>query len=167
MTKRNSNTTDRPIAGASRGVTLVELLVVISIMTIIFAILVPRLRAVNEDRNIREAARVVSSAFSRASSRAINDGLSGLMILPNRNFQQATFDNFEEAGFNEPYFAGTRIFQMRRLPAYIGEEENSLAWIIDSEESNAPPPNSVVIDKPFEHEQAKPCLLYTSDAADE
>ena len=77
MTKRNSNTTDRPIAGASRGVTLVELLVVISIMTIIFAILVPRLRAVNEDRNIREAARVVSSAFSRASSRAINDGLSG------------------------------------------------------------------------------------------
>ena len=156
MTKRNSSTTDRPIAGVSRGVTLVELLVVITILTIVFAVLIPRLRAVNEDRNIREAARVVSSAFSKASSRAINDGLSGLMILPNPNFQQATFDNFEEAGFNEPYFAGTRIFQMRRLPAYIGEEENSLAWIIDSEESNAPPPNSVVIDKPFEHEQAKP-----------
>ena len=149
MTKRDSNPINRPIAGASRGVTLVELLVVITILTIIFAVMIPRLRAVNEDRNIREAARVVASAFSKASSRAVNDGLSGLMIVPNPNFQQATFDNVGVDGFNAPLFAGTRIFQMRRLPPYIGEEENSLAWHISSR-----PPNFVVIDKPFEHQQA-------------
>ena len=154
MTKRDSNPINRPIAGASRGVTLVELLVVITILTIIFAVMIPRLRAVNEDRNIREAARVVASAFSKASSRAVNDGLSGLMIVPNPNFQQATFDNVGVDGFDAPLYAGTRIFQMRRLPPYIGEEETSLAFI-SSEEANAP----VVIDKPFEHDEDEGRLI--------
>ena len=152
MTKRKSNLTDSTITRASRGVTLVELLVVITILTVIFAVMIPRLRAVSADRNIREAARVVSSAFSRASSRAVNDGLSGLMILPNPNFQQATFDNFDpdpnELG---PFYAGTRIFQMRELPAYIGEEENSLAW--------STPDIPLVIDKPFEHDEDEGRLI--------
>ena len=157
MTKQNSNLNDRPIASASRGVTLVELLVVITILTIIFAVMIPRLKAVNEDRNIREAARVVASAFSKASSRAINDGSAGLLIVPNPNFQQATFDNFGMEGVDQPYFAGTRIFQMRRLPAYIGDAEEALAWTVDVDSTtvpNAPPPNSVVVDSPFEHQQA-------------
>ena len=145
MTKQNSNLNDRPIARASRGVTLVELLVVVTILSIIFAVLIPRLRAVNEDRNIREAARVVASAFSKASSRAINDGSAGLLILPNRNFQQATFDNFvpNQPG---PYFAGTRIFQMRRLSPYIGDSAGALASAAGA---------AVVIDRPFEHDPAE------------
>jgi len=145
MTKQNSNLIGRPVAGASRGVTLVELLVVVTILSIIFAVLIPRLRAVNEDRNIREAARVVASAFSSASARAINDGTAGLMIVPNRNFQQATFDNFENDGFDAPYFAGTRIFQMRRLPPYVGDDQNAMATIASG--------TTVTISVPFEHDE--------------
>ena len=148
MNKQKSNPTSPTATRVSRGVTLVELLVVISILTVIFAVMIPRLRAVNEDRNIREAARVVASAFSKASSRAINEGLAGLMIVPNPNFQQATSNNFGVTDFERPFFAGTRIFQMRRLPPYIGDDESSVAW---SAVGNDGMPIPVVIDRPFGH----------------
>ena len=183
MKRQNSNLTGPKVARVSRGVTLVELLVVVAILSVIFAVMIPRLRAVSEDRNIREAARVVASAFSRASSRAVNDGIAGLMIVPNPNFQQATFDNFGVDGFDQPFFAGTRIFQMRRLPPYIGDEENALAWRADQEDmqmDSGPDIPAVVIDRPFEHDEeagrfviqandeisfngsSYRCLLYTS-----
>ena len=156
MKRQNSNLTGPKVARVSRGVTLVELLVVVAILSVIFAVMIPRLRAVSEDRNIREAARVVASAFSRASSRAVNDGIAGLMIVPNPNFQQATFDNFGVDGFDQPFFAGTRIFQMRRLPPYIGDEENALAWRAEQEDmqmDSGPDIPAVVIDRPFEHDE--------------
>ena len=146
MNKQKSNPTSPTATRVSRGVTLVELLVVISILSVIFAVMIPRLRAVNEDRNIREAARVVASAFSKASSRAINEGLAGLMIVPNPNFQQATSNNFGVTDFDGPFFAGTRIFQMRRLPPYIGDDESSVAW---SAVDNDGMPIPVVIDRPL------------------
>jgi len=146
MTKQKLNLIGRPVAGASRGVTLVELLVVVAILSIIFAVLIPRLRAVNEDRNIREAARVVASAFSKASSRAINDGSAGLMIVPNPNFRGPTsFVYSNNANVSSPFFAGTRIFQMRRLPPYVGDDESSMAIISGS---------TVTIPTPFEHDAA-------------
>ena len=57
-----------------RGVTLVELLVVITIMLILLAVMVPRLRPMMEQRRMREAARTVSVFFGAARSRALETG---------------------------------------------------------------------------------------------
>ena len=145
MTKQNSNLVDRPDARASRGFTLIELLVVITILTVISAILIPRIRVINEDRNIREAARIVASAMAKASARAINDGSAGLMIVPNPNFSGPTFGNT-----NNPFYAGTRIFQMRQLPPYTGDDDSATATIAGS---------IVTIPIPFEHDESAGRLI--------
>lgn len=57
-----------------RGLTLVELLMVISIMTILMVVAVPLLRPAFQDRYVREAARMVSAYFSGAQRRAAELG---------------------------------------------------------------------------------------------
>jgi len=135
MTKLNSNPIGRSDARVTRGFTLVELLVVITILTVIAAILIPRIRVINEDRNIREAARIVASAFVKASARAVNDGSAGLMIVPNPNFVGST--SFTDDGVS---YAGTRIFQMRRLPPYIGDDDTSVAMVSETSVTISPAP---------------------------
>ena len=96
------------------GLTLVELLVAISVLTIVTALIIPRVRLVNKDRNIRETARVIGSAFTAARERAISDGRAGLIIRRNTNFVATTADN-------NVNYAGTRLFQMRQVPTYSGD----------------------------------------------
>lgn len=57
-----------------RGVTLLELLVVVTIMLILLAVIVPRLRPMLEQRRIREASRAVSGFFYAARNRAMELG---------------------------------------------------------------------------------------------
>ena len=53
------------------GITLVELLVAITVMVVLLALLVPRLRIVSDDNRVSEAARLVSSQISLASSASL------------------------------------------------------------------------------------------------
>ena len=129
----------------TRGVTLVELLIVVSILSVIAAIMIPKLRVVNKDRNIREASRIVAGAIAKAVNRASVEGLSGLAIVPNPNFQGGTF--WPQANNDLVYFAGTRIFQMRRLPPYIGDDEGALAM-----DASTGGTIMVSILKPLEHD---------------
>lgn len=57
-----------------RGVTLVELLIVISIIVLLLAISVPRLRPLMETRRIREAARAANAYIGAARNRAMETG---------------------------------------------------------------------------------------------
>lgn len=57
-----------------RGVTLVELLIVISIIVLVLAISVPRLRPLMETRRIREAARAANAYIGAARNRAMETG---------------------------------------------------------------------------------------------
>lgn len=59
---------------ARQGVTLLEVLVVISIMLILLAVAVPRLRPVMDQRGVREAARTTSAFFYAARNRAMESG---------------------------------------------------------------------------------------------
>jgi prepilin-type N-terminal cleavage/methylation domain-containing protein len=56
------------------GMTLVELLVVIGIMTLLMAVSIPMIRPAFQDRYVREAGRQVNAFFSSAQSRAAELG---------------------------------------------------------------------------------------------
>ena len=92
------------------GVTLVELLVVITIMTIVTALIIPRVRVLNKDRNIRETSRVIGSLLASASNNAIAQGAAGVVFERNRNFVERNDDNDEEV-----FFACTRMYLMLSL----------------------------------------------------
>ncbi len=100
-----------------RGMTLIELLVVVSIMAILAALMIPRLRIINQDRNIREAARIVGSVFATASQRAVNEGTAGVIIERNANLLDADGVNY----------AGTVLYVMRPVPPYAGDSEFDFA----------------------------------------
>lgn len=57
-----------------RGITLVELLVVITIMMILAAIVLPQLKFGTEGQKIRESARIVSTYLNAARNKAIETG---------------------------------------------------------------------------------------------
>ncbi len=57
-----------------QGMTLVELLMVIGIMTLLMAVSIPMIRPAFQDRYVREAARQVNALFSSAQSRAAELG---------------------------------------------------------------------------------------------
>jgi hypothetical protein len=75
---------------------------------------IPRIRTVNKERNTREAARVVGSAFANASQRAAIDGVAGVRITRNPNFDQGGFQ-----------FAASEISLLRKVPNYTGDQVNA------------------------------------------
>ena len=65
------------------GMTLVELLIVVTIMTILLAVAIPRIRPAFQDRNLREASRQVNTFFAGARARAQTVGRPvGVWIEP-------------------------------------------------------------------------------------
>ncbi|MEL7497570.1 MAG: prepilin-type N-terminal cleavage/methylation domain-containing protein [Planctomycetota bacterium] len=128
------------------GLTLVELLVVMGILAILAAILIPRMRIVNKDRNIREAARVVASSFASASQRAINDTDAGIEIQRNTNILDANGVNY----------AGTVIYHLRKVHPFTGDSAGAEARAPDSMEQTTYMINagtSVMIDRPWEQDE--------------
>ena len=131
------------------GITLVELLVVISIMTIITALLIPRLRLINKDRNIRETARVVGSLVSIASNQAVSDGVAGVLFQRNANFVEAT--QGQDGRIHPVYFASTRMFLLRKVPHYTGDQRNAMA-LVEIDNLADPVVFVVSIPLPLDHE---------------
>ena len=132
----------------SQGITLIELLVVVAIISVLTAIMVPRLRVINKDRNIREAARIVGGALAKANARAIEEGVSGLLIERNDNFVDATGVTY----------GGTRLYLMRKLPPFAGDDEGSEATIPTA--GPPPPPGTFVVNipTPIEHTATNPII---------
>lgn len=99
-----------------RGVTLVELLVVIGIMILLVAIAVPTLRPLTEGRKTREASRGVNVFFQAARSRAIKTGRPvGVMFDRLARHPQAC----------------TLLRQAEVPPPYSGNVEGAIVRVMD------------------------------------
>lgn len=98
--------------------TLVEVLIVIAIMSFIAALVIPQVRVLNKDRNIRETARVVGSMFNSASERARLEGVAGVLLVKNQNFVDE----------NDDVYAATAMFRLKKVLDFTGvdipEREN-------------------------------------------
>ena len=114
------------------GLTLVELLVAITILSIVSALVIPRLRIANKERNIRETARVVGSVFSAARDRAVANGGAGVVIERNLNF-------IANADGDNVYFAGTRMYQLRATPPYTGSDNGEMAVCLTVNDTSGNP----------------------------
>ncbi len=96
-----------------RGFTLIEMLLVMSIMLVLAAMVIPKLRVVTADRKIREAARVVESMFATARDDAMVNGFAGIEIVRNPNYTNGA----------------TKLFRMRILPPYAGDFVGDVASV--------------------------------------
>ncbi len=127
-------------AGKS-GFTLIELLVVISIMAALTALMLPRLRTVNQDRGIREAARVVGSKFAEASDRARRDGAAAVTLFRNPNMVDV----------NGVQFGVSTISISRAVPNFIGDDD-TLATVTSTFGGG----RALLIPLPLEYDQSTP-----------
>jgi len=73
----------KPLTNRRAGMTLVELLVVIAIIGLLAVTVLPNVASTTENRRSREAARVTSTFFAKAQSRAIGrPEWAGVTIVP-------------------------------------------------------------------------------------
>ncbi|MDG2015086.1 MAG: prepilin-type N-terminal cleavage/methylation domain-containing protein [Pirellulaceae bacterium] len=112
------NTTKR------NGFTLIELVVVVSVLAIVGVMVIPSLRTLNEDRKVRDTARVVGAVFAAARERAAVDGQAGVEILSIPN---------ASGTYNLPNM-GLVLYQMRAIPSYNGDILNSTCGILPGDE---------------------------------
>jgi prepilin-type N-terminal cleavage/methylation domain-containing protein len=111
------------------GFTLIELLVAISILSAIAVLAIPRVRSLNRERGIREAARVVGSIFAEAGIRARTDGFCAVGIRRNTRYVRLVLAPGYE---KEIYYAATSLFLLKKVPPYTGNgpaEEDRTAII--------------------------------------
>ncbi len=132
-------------AVAARGLTLVELLVAISILSLVAVLVVPQLRMLNRERGIREAARVTGSIFVDASNRARVDGYAAVGIRRNPNYIRKV--NSPD-GVHDVFYAANSLYLLRRLPPYTGNDEDSFAVIQSSTPANFPATGFLLVEIP-------------------
>ncbi len=77
---------------AKRGLTLVELLVVVTILVMLVGVVLPLASPALKGREIREAARQVNAVFAAARMRAVVDGRSaGVALVPSASNSDQCF----------------------------------------------------------------------------
>src|SRR4051812_9835706 len=104
----------------SRGMTLIELLIVIVILTTIVGAAIPLVSPSNDDRRLREAARGLNTYITGAQTRAIGT---------KRPYGIALKRLSHETKRAEDNGACLEVFYVEQPPAYAGFDANSRACV--------------------------------------
>ena len=145
-----------------RAFTVVELLVVITIILVVIAAVVPQLRVINKDRKLREAAQIFVSALERASRKAKLDGASALILERNPRFTRsypAGHRGFGGEQINVGYGV-TRIYVAAAVPDYRDDFGGSVHVYLNSTDVNIPV-GSVVMSRPLAHDESNGRFVVT------
>lgn len=143
MTSYNNNLLPKSLSAMKQlkpnqvnvGFTLIEVLVVITILAVVTALMIPQLRMVNKERVSRESARVVASFFTQASQRAVIDGSAGVLLERNPNYADGL-------GYS---YAVTGMSLLRAVPSFAGDlPTDSVVGV------SGGPPDLVAIPLPIE-----------------
>ena len=110
----------------ARGMTLVELLVVVAIMVLLLAVSVPILRPVLESQKTSSAARVLEGAFQQARAKAMYEQQSyGVRLLPFDNAPAAVIElrvqKRSVSNFPSPARIRVKVVNGFILPHYFNE----------------------------------------------
>ena len=123
------------------GITLVELLVVISIMMVLAAVVLPQLKFGNEGHKNRESARIVATYLSAARNKAIETGRPCGVLFERGDLK--TIDNNTDANSSttDPDTAITSIqmVQVQVPPPYAGETMDARVTITGTTATLVPP----------------------------
>ncbi len=109
------------------GFTLIEMIVVVTVLSIVAVLVIPTVRTMNEDRQVRDTARIVGAFFSKAREQAAVDGVAGIELwsVP-RNPAEPNRDLWQ---YNAPNLAVV-LYQLRAIPPYLGDTLGSTAEVI-------------------------------------
>jgi prepilin-type N-terminal cleavage/methylation domain-containing protein len=120
-----------------RGFTLMELLVVITIMVILTAAMIPVMSVASDARRLREAARTVSTTLASAQSRAISSGRSvGVLFQPMKNNSYASMEMYLVE--NPPPYSGDDFGYTAKISA--GPNPQVFSVEIQGTLNPSPPP---------------------------
>ena len=145
------------------GFTVIELLVVITILLVVLSVAIPQLRVINQERKIREASRVVTSVFERAARLARQDGSAAVILVRNNKFSRQYPSGFGGlAGDDVDVAYGVnQMLIATAVPDFRGDSpsQNTLRVYSDDDTMNPisdsnVPADTIVIGRPFAHNAA-------------
>lgn len=113
-------------ANVRRGVTLVELLVVIALLMMITAVTVPAVAPAIRQRKQREAARLVSSYIASARSRAMETGRPVAVVIErfNPGLSSSTLATAQQAAANQAALTAN----LQPFSLYLSTAESPLPY---------------------------------------
>jgi prepilin-type N-terminal cleavage/methylation domain-containing protein len=117
------------------GLTLVELLVVIVILSLVTAATIPLMQPATAERRLREASRMVASVLANAQARAVSTGRPVGVMFQRLSNQPAT------PTFKAPHHSMEMVL-CEVPPPYTGETSQATALI---GQSTPPPPNERLV----------------------
>ena len=97
-----------------RGLTLIELLIVVTLLITIASIAIPAVRLINKERKTRETARQVTAAFASARDSATVTGFGGVELVRNTNY-------IDVVNGERVHFASTVLYGLKSLPVFAGD----------------------------------------------
>ena len=98
----------------TRGLTLVELLIVIGLLITIASIAIPAVRLINKERKTRETARQATALLASARDSAAVTGFGGVEFVRNRNYVQTV-------NGQQVVYGCTVMYGLKSLPVFAGD----------------------------------------------